>query len=410
MRNGRHVRIPLSALALGLMFIAPLLRASDDDCLACHSDRQLKSAQGRALFVDQERFKTSIHGQAGIGCVDCHADLMKVKDFPHAEKLKPVACVSCHGAEETEIRASIHGQPQEGPNPIIVFCKDCHGTHDIRGKDDSESSVYSLNLPDTCESCHLQRVRTQRGSELIRQYNLSVHFRALEKSGLSLSATCVTCHGGHGVRAVKDGESRVSRKNIIRTCGRCHVGIEKTYLDGVHGKDYIKGSADVPVCIDCHSEHDIVSPETLGSRVYGTKVSAVCSRCHDDERLARQYGFLTSRLKSYSASYHGTASKFGEIRVANCASCHGFHDIRVSSDPKSSINPANMSKTCGKCHLGASSNFAKGKVHVISEKTESRGSYVAKVIYMSIIGGMVSIFLIFIAADLYRRKRKRRSP
>ena len=73
-------------------------------------------------------------------------------------------------------------------------------------------------------------------------------------------------------------------------------------------------------------------------------------------------------------------------------------------------NPANMSKTCGKCHAGAGANFAKGKVHVISEKTERRGAYVAKIIYMSIIGGMVSIFLIFIAADLYRRKRKRRSP
>jgi len=410
MRTRRRRRIPLPAVALGLMLIAPLLLASDDDCLACHSDRQLKSARGKVLFVDQDSFRTSSHGQAGIACVDCHADLQKVKDFPHAEKLKPVACASCHDADEAALRASVHGQPHDGQNPIVVSCKDCHGTHDIRGKDDSESSVYSLNLPDTCENCHLERVRTGRGPDFIRQYNQSAHFRALEKSGLSLSATCVTCHGGHDVRAVKDGRSRVSRKNIIRTCGRCHVGIEKNYLDSVHGKDYIKGSADVPVCIDCHNEHNIVSPENLGSRVYATKVAAVCSRCHDDERLARQYGLLTSRLKSYSASYHGTASKFGEIRVANCASCHGFHDIRVSSDPKSMINPANMSKTCGKCHAGAGANFAKGKVHVVSEKTESRGSYVAKVIYMSIIGGMVSIFLIFIAADLYRRKRKRRSP
>ena len=244
------------------MLIVPLLRASDDDCLACHFDRHLKSAQGKALFVDQDRFRTSSHGQAGIGCVDCHADLQKVKDFPHAEKLKPVACASCHDAEEAALKASVHGQPQDGQNPIVVSCKDCHGTHDIRGKDDSESSVYSLNLPDTCESCHLKRVPAQRGPDFIQQYNQSAHFRALEKAGLSLSATCVTCHGGHDVRAVKDSASRVSRKNIIRTCGRCHVGIEKNYLDGVHGKDYIKGSADVPVCIDCHNEHNIVSPKT----------------------------------------------------------------------------------------------------------------------------------------------------
>ncbi len=103
--------------------------------------------------------------------------------------------------------------------------------------------------------------------------------------------------------------SRVSRKNIILTCESCHVGIEKNYLEGVHGKDYLKGIKDVPVCTDCHSEHDIVSPQDLSSSVYATKVAEVCSGCHDDEKLARQYGFLTSRLKTYSSSIHGTASK-----------------------------------------------------------------------------------------------------
>jgi hypothetical protein len=199
----------------------------------------------------------------------------------------------------------------------------------------------------------------------------------------------------------------VSRKFIIKTCGRCHVGIEKDYLEGVHGKDYVRGVKDVPVCNDCHSEHGILSPTDISSRVYATKVAAVCSRCHDDESLGRQYGFLTSRLKTYSASYHGTASKFGETRVANCASCHGFHDIRTSSDPKSPINAANLAATCGQCHPGAGVNFAKGKIHVVSAKTESQGSHVAKIIYIVIIGGLISVFLLFIAADLFHRIRTR---
>jgi hypothetical protein len=405
----KAVRISFIAavLVVGLAGSSALAGPSNEDCLACHGDKDLKSAAGKALFIDEAKFKGAIHGQADIGCVDCHADLKTVKDFPHAEKLKPVDCAACHEDAMAVLKKSVHGQPHLENAGVIVSCKDCHGTHEILPKEDVESSVYSINLPDTCERCHLSRVQTKRGSEFIQRYNLSIHYKVLTKSGLSMSATCVTCHGSHDVKRVEDPDGRVARKNIIKTCGRCHAGIQKNYLEGVHGKDYVKGSADVPVCTDCHGEHAIQGPDDLNSVVYATRVAAVCSRCHDDEHLARQYGFLTSRLKSYAASYHGTASKFGETRVANCASCHGFHDIRVSSDPKSPIHPSNLSKTCGQCHPGAGANFAKGKVHVVEAKAESKGSYVAKVLYIIIIASMISVFLIFIAADLYRRAKKR---
>jgi len=49
--------------------------------------------------------------------------------------------------------------------------------------------------------------------------------------------------------------------------------------------------------------------------------------------------------------------------VANCASCHGFHDVLPSSDPRSSINPANIANTCGRCHPGAGQQLTKGYVH-----------------------------------------------
>lgn len=396
-------------LAAALAAAAGPLRAAvtDDDCLACHGDKDQKSAKGASVFIDAEKFKTSVHGQAEIGCVGCHADLKAVKDFPHAAPLKPVSCAACHDKEAAVLKASVHLQPHRPENPITVGCADCHGSHDIRPKDDAASSVYAINIPDTCLRCHAERVKIRNGNEFVRQYTQSAHYRALEKAGLSLSANCVTCHGGHDVKAMGDPQSRVARKNIIRTCGACHAGIEKNYLEGVHGKDYLKGIKDVPVCTDCHGEHAIQSPDEIGSRVYATKVAQVCSRCHDDERLARQYGLLTSRLKSYSDSYHGTASKFGETRVANCASCHGFHDIRTSADPKSPINPANLAATCGKCHPGAGTNFAKGKIHVVSAQTEAKGSHVIKIAYIVLIAGLISVFVLFILADLFHRIRTR---
>jgi predicted CXXCH cytochrome family protein len=401
-------RLALPAALAFLWAAAPAFGGpSDDDCLTCHGDAGLKTDQDRSLFVDGANFAASIHGAMGIACVDCHADLKKLTDFPHAAKLKPVDCAVCHDKAETVFRDSVHGQPHEVAASITVHCKDCHGTHDIRPASDALSHASAINIPDTCLSCHLELVKTKRGPGFAGQYKDSIHYRALSKAGLSLSATCLSCHGGHSVRPVDDPRSKVSRRNIIQTCGTCHTGIERDYLEGVHGKDYVKGVQDVPVCTDCHSEHDIRSPQDLGSGVYATKVAAVCTRCHDDETLARQYGLLTSRLKTFSASYHGTASKFGEVRVANCSSCHGHHGIRPSSDPLSSINPANIASTCGKCHPGAGKNFSKGRIHVVSEKTENRWAYAVKIIYIVIIAGLISVFLAFIFADLYRRLRIR---
>jgi len=51
------------------------------------------------------------------------------------------------------------------------------------------------------------------------------------------------------------------------------------------------------------------------------------------------------------------ASPGGQLFQANCASCHGVHNILPSSDPRSSVNAANLAKTCGVCHAGAGSRF-----------------------------------------------------
>ncbi|MGZ5514086.1 MAG: cytochrome c3 family protein [Candidatus Aminicenantales bacterium] len=407
-RSGFVARFALPAALVFLAASAPLTgQPSDDDCLVCHGDSGLKGGQGQSLFVDGAKSAASIHGSAGISCVDCHSDLAKVSEFPHAGKLKPVACASCHEAAAAAVGQSAHGSAHSGPTPLAVLCKDCHGTHEIRASADASSRTFSLNIPETCTACHLSRVPNARGPGFVGQYLQSVHFRALSKAGLNSAATCVSCHGGHDVRLVDDSRSKVARPNIIKTCGACHTGIERDYLEGVHGKAYVKGSGDVPVCTDCHAEHDIRSPADLGSIVYATKVAAVCSRCHDDEGLARQYGLLTSRLKTYAASYHGMASKSGETRVANCASCHGHHDIRPSNDPRSSVNPANLAATCGTCHAGAGVNFSRGRIHVVSERTENRWAYTVKIVYLVVIGGLISVFLAFIAADLYRRLRGR---
>lgn len=393
-----------------MMFFIPCFSQTDEDCMACHEDSELRTEDDKSLYVDYEKFLSSVHGKAGFSCINCHSDLEGFEDFPHPEKLQAVSCGNCHDKSLEEFKMSIHIEATPEEDCCAVSCKDCHGKHDIKSKDDLYSRVFPLNLPRTCERCHLEQVKTEKGTEFIKQYGRSIHFRALEKAGLTISANCSHCHGAHDIKSVNDPLSPVSRRNIIRTCGQCHVGIQRDYLEGVHGKDYEKGVKDVPVCTDCHSEHDIVSPRDLSSKVYATKVAEVCSRCHDDQVLARTYGFLTSRLKTYSDSFHGTASKFGETRVANCASCHGFHDIRTSLDPKSSIHPDNLPVTCGKCHPGASKHFADGQIHYIPEEiitAKYKSPLFVKTIYIILITVIISVFILFIAADLFHRLRKK---
>ena len=168
-RPGFLARIALPAAVAFLAVAVPLSgQPKDEDCLVCHGDSGLKGAQGRSLFVDAAKFTASIHGSAGIACVDCHADLAKVSDFPHAEKLKPVDCASCHQAAATSIGASAHGAAPSGPAPsAAVLCKDCHGTHEIRPGDDPASRTFPLNIPETCTACHLGRVRTERGPAFV---------------------------------------------------------------------------------------------------------------------------------------------------------------------------------------------------------------------------------------------------
>ena len=119
------------------------------------------------------------------------------------------------------------------------------------------------------------------------------------------------------------------------------------------------------MCSDCHGEHLILGPKEQGSLVNASRVSmATCGRCHNDERLELRYNLPADRVPSYADSYHGLALRGGSQSVANCASCHGVHNIFRSNDPRSTVNAANLSKTCGNCHAGAGDHFRIGPVHV----------------------------------------------
>jgi len=322
-------------------------------CATCHADEAAHAA-------------ASVHGAVDVTCLSCHGNPHEVTA---PAQLVPAKCEQCHADEVKEFRKSIHGQAAAKGDPDAPTCLSCHGAvHQIQTVSDNTSTVAKKNLPDTCAACHSNPQFLSRHkipfAHPVELYKQSVHGRAIVNGDVA-AATCSDCHGSHGILPSQDPLSKVNHFNIPATCGQCHKDISTTYLASVHGQAMKNGVSAAPVCSDCHGEHLILAPKDQGSLVNASRVSmTTCARCHNDERLALRYNLPTDRVPSYADSYHGLAARGGSQVVANCASCHGVHNIFPSKDPRSTVNAANLAKTCGACHAGAGDHFVIGPVHV----------------------------------------------
>ncbi len=141
-----------SAAALAAPLSPP--QAADKTCLICHENAGLKSSAGMPVYVSPTDFGASVHGQAGIGCVDCHTDLKGVEDFPHAKGLESVNCAACHGEYARATAGGVHATASPRLSARPVGCKDCHGSHDVLRSSDPRSSVHVSSRPATCGRCH----------------------------------------------------------------------------------------------------------------------------------------------------------------------------------------------------------------------------------------------------------------
>jgi cytochrome c3-like protein len=399
----RLCRLLVLAAGWSLVLSAPGGAAAaegDAACLECHA-----AADDPALAVNATILKASVHGEAGLSCTDCHTELAGVTEFPH-NPVGPPACGSCHSDVEKELAASEH-KPTAADTPR---CWTCHGGHDLVRVADPRSPIAPLNQPGTCLRCHADP-QFARTHHKLRQdpeaFKQSVHYKRLQ--GGKAAPTCASCHGGHGGLSHLDDRSSVARINVAKTCGKCHAAIAEQYRASIHGAALERGNPDTPTCNTCHAEHIIRSREDPNSPVSVFNIAATCSRCHDDERLAKEYGFAAARLKTFIGSFHGVANRFGDTSVANCASCHGAHDILPSSDPRSSIHPSNLVHTCGQCHPQAGQHFASGKIHVADRPEDNFWAWLIKRLYLMMIYSIISLFVFLIMADLWWRLRRRRA-
>ena len=371
---------------------------------------------GMSLYVDPGAYKGSVH--ADLSCTDCHADL---KDLPHTARLKRVDCSGCHSKEAATYAKSNHvvsfgGKPINDP----PRCVDCHGAHAVPKSSVSTSPVYFRNIAATCTRCHGNKeIMESRGVAIpgaARLYAESIHNRAIVDLGLNKSASCIDCHGAHNMKDRRDPSSPINKTNVPSTCGRCHFGVYSLYKDSVHGTALARGVPDAPNCADCHGEHDVRAIKNPNFPAASVAASS-CPTCHAAEKLAARYGVPIDKVRGYQQSFHGLSARLGDKTVANCASCHGDHAIYPSSDPRSTVNPKNLPVTCGKCHPGATANFARGNIHVGPGGTGGRVKYWVEQFYIWMIVVVIGGMLVHNGFDyfrkmqaLYRKRKKWQQP
>jgi hypothetical protein len=258
---------------------------------------------------------------------------------PAAARPDTSACIVCHrGADESRLRKPVAEWPNDVHAAAGLGCESCHGGDPSRTsiKDPDEAADHAmdpakgfkpppgrLEVPQFCARCHsdaayMKRYNPQLRVDQYTEYRTSVHGKK-NAAGDETPATCIDCHGFHGIRAVNNPASPVFATNVPKTCGHCHADSTRMapykipttqysdYLQSVHASALLEGGdLGAPACNDCHGNHGAVPPQV-------TSVQHVCGQCH-----AREAALYQASMKN---------ALFEKLKVPQCIVCHSNHRI-----------------------------------------------------------------------------------
>ena len=290
-----YVLIPLIALLL----FATASAQKKNSCVECHSG--LEGAMSEPVRLA----KGDVHDARGLSCVECHRGDATRDDMAGA----------------MDPRKGFIGKPRAADIP--AFCGRCHSNPGFM-------KTFNPGL------------RVDQESE----YSTSVHGKLL-KGGDAKVATCISCHGNHGVRSISDPLSKVYAMNVAETCSSCHANPEymksyniphnqyENYKLSVHAKPlYEKQDLSAPTCNDCHGNHG-ASPPGL------TSVANVCGQCH------------VRQATLFQNNSHNTV--FSLMQAGECVLCHSNHGIVPPSDEMLGVGEKSA---CIQCHGQGDTGYA----------------------------------------------------
>jgi len=289
-------------------------------CVTCHQSLRYPHPEnvppvdcGMCHGTESRQYAASVHGYAlergnrrAPTCAGCHGehDIRHSTDPAARTYHTRVAetCTACHSSgglltdeyvrlplPALQYARSVHGEATGSGSMEAATCTDCHGVHDLRGRDDPLSKVNRLRVAETCGSCH---------PEITKQYEESIHGRAVQ-AGIGDSPTCTDCHGEHLILHPDNPDAGTHASQLaVDLCGDCHndpviiakyslrPDVVNSYADSYHGWATRRKQSQAATCISCHSTHLVLASADPRSTVSDQNVVATCGRCHEDATLA----------------------------------------------------------------------------------------------------------------------------
>lgn len=294
-----------------------------------------------------------------------------------ASAQKKDSCIECHSHLEGKLAEPVRGMDGDIHHARGLSCNDCHGgdpSQDNKAAAKDASKGYqgkpaTKDIPSFCAKCHADANLMKRFNPALRvdqkqEYLTSVHGQRL-LTGDEKVATCVSCHGVHGIRAVGDPQSSVYPLNVAGTCAKCHADAEHMkgygiasdqydkYRSSQHAKAlYERQDLSAPTCNDCHGNHGATPPGIAS-------VANVCGQCH------------VRQADLFRASPHKAA--FDRMQLGECIRCHNNHDILQPGDQ---MLGAGAQSACAGCHTDGDKGSAaalsmRGKIDKLQAEIHS---------------------------------------
>ncbi|MCW8905960.1 MAG: cytochrome C [Sedimenticola sp.] len=316
----------------------------NERCLTCHGDEQRQSdvrddGTPVKIFVHQDQIEASVHSEQ--------------------------SCTSCH--------VTIDRVPHRKAPAVVVGCVECHRETWEQFKDDPDGRHERLKVV----------------NEQIDSFMQSVHAQPNKLDQSRTNATCYDCHEAHDVGELGSIQRAEKRLKNPEVCGGCHEKELAAYRTSDHGKAVLeRGDSESAVCSDCHTTHDIASPESDKAKL---AITRNCGDCHKDAQ------------RTYFNSYHGQVHRLGYTNTAKCHDCHGSHEVKGADDPTSEIHVNNRLENCRTCHSEANENFLSFWPHGDADNQEDYPTlWIAKRFMQILIFGVMGFFWIHVMLWLYR--------
>ena len=279
-----------------------------------------------------------------------------------------------------------------------LLCTDCHQGYDAGDVHPSGATFGSV------------RKYVLSSYEVCRQCHFDTYTRTLESihyehlaEGFEDMPVCTDCHGDHEIADPHEKQAMISR-----SCATCHESELAVYAQSVHGKALVQeGNQDVPGCADCHTAHSIADPTTAAFHIRSPEI---CVGCHGDEELMRSYEIPTAVATTYLADFHGVTATLADPAeveerqlVVTCVDCHGEHDIASPALMSEGEMKAKVGEVCASCHEGAAQDFpAAWLSHYRPSLDHAPLVFLVNVFYMLLIPFILVGLGLQVALHLYR--------